>query len=114
MSQVEKKRRDLPRVDGIVWRSGAPSRSRPQEANLSTILLPYPLRASLTKYFRETCVFSTRTEVLQESGVVLHRLVSIRNDFYRGLVPNLLCAGPWLAAAELSWPGKPQPVSPMS
>lgn len=73
----------------------------------------YPLRASLIKYFGEMCAFSTCTEVLQESGVLLRSLMAVSNNTYRGSVPNLLCARPWLTAAELSWLGKHQPVSPM-
>lgn len=75
--------------------------------------VPYPLRASPIKYFRETHAFSAGTAVLPESGVLLPRLMAMRNVIYGGSVPNLLCAGPGLAALELSWPGKHQPVPPM-
>lgn len=56
--------KDLPKVDGIVWRSGALNRSPPQQRRISVLShccqVLYPLRASLIKYFREMCALSAK------------------------------------------------------
>lgn len=98
----------------MVWWSGCGTGALHSGGEFHCCRVLYPRHASLIKYFREMCAFITGTDLLQESKISLRRLMAIRNDIYRGSVPNLLCARPWLPAVELSWLGKHQPASPTS